>query len=231
MRVVYWGFKEVAMQFKAIVAAAIITAAVFGMPGSQPVRAGSQTTNNKVKAVQTKRVANMPKVVIVKPGDYLSKIAKTNHTTYPRMFDANPQIKNPDLIYPGQKLKVPAKNEKLRHRKSLAPNYTKPVSPPVKSYRSSNIVPYQPPTTHYSLPSNVGIWDQLAQCESGGNWSINTGNGFYGGLQFTLSSWWAVGGSGYPNLASKAEQIARAKILQSMQGWGAWPACSAKLGL
>jgi hypothetical protein len=79
--------------------------------------------------------------------------------------------------------------------------------------------------------STGSVWDRLAQCESGGNWAINTGNGFYGGLQFTLSSWRGVGGSGYPNMASREEQIARAEILQSRQGWGAWPACSAKLGL
>ena len=73
-------------------------------------------------------------------------------------------------------------------------------------------------------------WDALAQCESGGNWAINTGNGYYGGLQFSLSSWRAVGGSGYPHQASKAEQIRRAEILLSRQGWGAWPACTRKLG-
>ncbi len=67
--------------------------------------------------------------------------------------------------------------------------------------------------------------------ESGGNWSINTGNGYYGGLQFSQSSWRAVGGSGSPSQASKSEQIARAEALKARQGWGAWPACSAKLGL
>ena len=75
------------------------------------------------------------------------------------------------------------------------------------------------------------MWDQLAQCESGGNWSINTGNGYYGGLQFSLSSWRAVGGSGYPHTASRAEQIKRGKLLLARHGWGAWPACTRKLGL
>ena len=74
-------------------------------------------------------------------------------------------------------------------------------------------------------------WERLAQCESGGNWHINTGNGYYGGLQFSLSSWRAVGGSGYPHRATKAEQIRRAERLLDRQGWGAWPACSRKLGL
>ena len=75
------------------------------------------------------------------------------------------------------------------------------------------------------------VWDRLAQCESGGNWAANTGNGFYGGLQFTLGTWQAVGGSGYPNQASREEQIARAEVLLARSGWGSWPACSARLGL
>jgi hypothetical protein len=75
------------------------------------------------------------------------------------------------------------------------------------------------------------IWDDLAQCESGGDWHINTGNGFYGGLQFTLTSWRGVGGTGYPHQHSREEQIVRAERLQDIQGWGAWPACSRKIGL
>jgi hypothetical protein len=74
------------------------------------------------------------------------------------------------------------------------------------------------------------MWERLAQCESGGNWSINTGNGYYGGLQFSLSSWQWVGGSGYPHRATRAEQIRRAEILLSRQGWNAWPSCSRQLG-
>jgi uncharacterized protein YabE (DUF348 family) len=81
-----------------------------------------------------------------------------------------------------------------------------------------------------STPSD-SVWDKLAECESGGNWSINTGNGYYGGLQFSLSTWRAYGGSGMPHEASREEQIAIAKKVQAAQGWGAWPACSAELGL
>jgi resuscitation-promoting factor RpfB len=75
------------------------------------------------------------------------------------------------------------------------------------------------------------VWDQLAQCESGGNWHINTGNGYYGGLQFALSTWHSVGGTGYPHEHSREEQIRRGQILQQRAGWGQWPACAAKLGL
>ncbi|WP_158563990.1 ubiquitin-like domain-containing protein [Jiangella anatolica] len=77
-----------------------------------------------------------------------------------------------------------------------------------------------------------GVWDQLAQCESGGNWSINTGNGYYGGLQFSLGTWQAYGGSGYPHENSKAEQIRIAtKVRDARGGYGDWPACARSLGL
>lgn len=77
-------------------------------------------------------------------------------------------------------------------------------------------------------------WDRLAQCEAGGNWSINTGNGFHGGLQFSPSTWNAYGGNRYaPNAyqATREQQIAVAEKVLAGQGWGAWPSCSRKLGL
>ena len=78
------------------------------------------------------------------------------------------------------------------------------------------------------------VWDAIAQCEATGNWSINTGNGFSGGLQFTPSTWAAFGGNEYAPQAWQAtreQQIAVAQKVQAAQGWGAWPACTAKLGL
>ena len=77
----------------------------------------------------------------------------------------------------------------------------------------------------------ASTWDALAQCVSGGNWAINTGNGFSGGLQFTPQTWAGFGGTGSPENASRAQQIAVAERVQATQGWGAWPACAAKLGL
>jgi resuscitation-promoting factor RpfE len=68
-------------------------------------------------------------------------------------------------------------------------------------------------------------WDAVAACESGGNWAINTGNGYYGGLQFTLSTWHANGGSGSPAGASREEQIRVAENVVRSQGIGAWPVC------
>ncbi len=87
-----------------------------------------------------------------------------------------------------------------------------------------------------SVPSVAGgsVWDALAQCESGGNWSINTGNGFAGGLQFHPQTWLAYGGGAYAPTASNAsreQQIAVAEKVQAAQGWGAWPACTASLGI
>jgi resuscitation-promoting factor RpfA len=78
------------------------------------------------------------------------------------------------------------------------------------------------------------VWDRVAQCESGGNWKINTGNGFYGGVQFAAGTWKAHGGTSYASqahLATKAEQIAIARRVLAGQGPGAWPVCSRRAGL
>jgi hypothetical protein len=83
-------------------------------------------------------------------------------------------------------------------------------------------------------PAVSGVWDRLAQCESRGIWSINTGNGYYGGLQEDMTFWRNHGGLKYasrPDLASREAQIAVAVTGQAVQGWGAWPTCSRILGL
>jgi LysM repeat protein len=82
--------------------------------------------------------------------------------------------------------------------------------------------------------ASLQTWNRLAQCESGGNWSINTGNGYYGGLQFAAGTWRGFGGTKYApraDLATKGQQILIAEKVLKVQGWGAWPACSRKLGL
>ncbi|CAM3979638.1 hypothetical protein SMNI109538_23360 [Smaragdicoccus niigatensis] len=94
--------------------------------------------------------------------------------------------------------------------------------------RTQNFAPPPAPVTGNSN------WDALAQCEATGNWQINSGNGFYGGLQFTQGTWQAYGGGAYApraDLASRDQQIAIAERVLNGQGWGAWPACSGKLGL
>jgi hypothetical protein len=104
-----------------------------------------------------------------------------------------------------------------------APTTTAPPPPPPAP---------QPVATGsgYNDPSNPAAWDRLAQCESGGNWAANTGNGYYGGIQFSLSSWQGVGGTGRPDQASRATQIAMGQRLWHQGGWVHWPACSSKLG-
>ena len=80
--------------------------------------------------------------------------------------------------------------------------------------------------------ASVSTWDEVAQCESTGNWSINSGNGYYGGLQFSLGTWRAYGGTGYPHQASRETQIAVAtRLRDATGGYGSWPGCAAKLGL
>lgn len=168
-----------------------------------------------------------PKMVKVNQGDNLTKLATDNGSTMERMFYANVSIEDPNLIYPDTELRVPTTEEELTPRPI-------PQSPAPAPAAAPAPAPQATPALTYSSAAPVAsgsVWDRLAACESGGNWAINTGNGFYGGLQFTLSSWQGVGGTGYPNQASREEQIARGEMLLSRQGWGAWPACSAKLGL
>jgi hypothetical protein len=83
----------------------------------------------------------------------------------------------------------------------------------------------------YNDPSNPAAWDRIASCESGGNWALNTGNGYYGGIQFSLGSWQSVGGTGRPDQASRETQIAMGqRLYRSGGGWSHWPGCSRALG-
>lgn len=166
------------------------------------------------------------KVIKVQPGEYLEKIATENQTTSLRLFYANAEITNPDLIFPDQSLRVPTDTETLTPR-DVPTN--KQIAAPTPTQSTQAAAP-RAAVSNYA-PSDGSVWDRLAACEAGGNWAINTGNGYYGGLQFSLSSWRGVGGSGLPSDASREEQIARGQMMQSSSGWGAWPGCSARLGL
>lgn len=214
---------------------------------------GGSSTPTPAPAVATDASQPQPpqaKLVTVQSGDYLEKIAVTNQSTAQNMFYANPGLADPNVILPGMVLRVPAPGEALTPRPIPAAQAApKPVSVAPVAQASATTAPAQPKparasaaaapvtsrttTTQASAPATAGagVWDRLAACESGGNWAINTGNGYYGGLQFSLGSWRGVGGSGLPSQASREEQIARAEVLLSRQGWGAWPSCSSKLGL
>ena len=89
------------------------------------------------------------------------------------------------------------------------------------------------PGTEVPPVNEGGIWDAIASCEAGGNWAINTGNGYYGGVQFDQGTWERNGGLRYASradLASREEQIAVAEVTRARQGWGAWPVCSGRAG-
>jgi resuscitation-promoting factor RpfB len=131
--------------------------------------------------------------------------------------------------------KVVRANGKLLHRKVVGRTVLRPAVNGIEVHGTrERPEPPAPPTP--SVPSgDSSVWDALAQCESGGNWAINTGNGYYGGLQFNLGTWQAYGGgayAAYPHEATREQQIAVAtKLRDANGGYGAWPACSASLGL
>jgi hypothetical protein len=138
----------------------------------------------------------------------------------------------------------PATAATLTAPTTAAPAPTTTTAPPqseaeVVAVRAPAPPPPPTPTTAPPAPASTGqagdpndpaSWDAMAQCEAGGNWSINTGNGYYGGLQFSLATWQSYGGTGYPHEASKATQIAIGKKLQADRGWNAWPGCARQLG-
>lgn len=108
--------------------------------------------------------------------------------------------------------------------------------------QSTVVVPAAPKTIRKGAKPGTEVpdvrdsntWDALAKCESGGNWAINTGNGYYGGIQFDEGTWLRQGGGKYApraDLATREEQIAIAEVTRARQGWGAWPACTSRLGI
>jgi LysM repeat protein len=193
--------------------AGLVMATVFLVGGSRPVHA--QGTNNQ----KTQDAKPTPVTVVVNPGDNLSAIADAHQTTYVRLFDANTNIVDPDLIYPGDTLRIPNPSEQLADREIPA-DYV--AAHPVTTYQSPAVSTYTPAApVSYTSGTN---WDRIAACESGGNWAINTGNGYYGGLQFTQATWAGAGGLAYApraDLATPAQQIAVASTL----GLGNWPVC------
>ena len=209
---------------------AAVLVSAFALPANaEPVDAVQrrQATIVAARSDQPKRTKH-----VVKSGDSLSKIAKkAKLSSWRPIYDLNKKIKHPNLIYPGQKLLIPAKGEKLKHRPLPALALTRVVSQERSAAPASST--RRPTVTRSASTSSVGggVWDRLAQCESGGNWGINTGNGYSGGLQFAQGTWAANGGTGSAHNASRAEQIRVAERVRASQGWGAWPACSAQLGL
>lgn len=159
----------------------------------------------------------------VSPGDTLSEIAGDHDVSWQAIAADNDNIDDPDLILPGQVLRIP-----------------EPGTVPASTTGDMTPDPTPDPTTTDAAqadapaPSNAGVWDRLAACESGGDWSYNGSSGYDGGLQFHPDTWTAHGGGEFApsaHQASRAEQIAVAERVLDAQGWGAWPACAAELGL
>lgn len=166
----------------------------------------------------------------VTAGDTLESVAVEYGLEWRLLFDANPEVEFPDLLLEGQVLKIPHPDADLPRRELPEPPEPEPEEAARDASDTSRERVEEPPPDEPPA-STSSIWESLAQCESGGNWSIDTGNGYYGGLQFSLSSWQAVGGDGVPSEHSREEQIQRGEILRARQGWGAWPSCARKLGL
>ena len=110
-----------------------------------------------------------------------------------------------------------------------------PAAAPMEATLNSAAAPPAPPAPQRVVTyAGNSVWDDLARCESGGNWAINSGNGYYGGLQFSLGTWQQYGGTefaAYPHQATRDEQIITAERLRAVRGYAPWPACRAKLGL
>jgi Transglycosylase-like domain/LysM domain len=211
---------------------AAVLVSAFALPARAEAVPAVQRGKTKIVAVAKSDKRGRSKYV-VKSGDNLVKVAKAAKlSSWRPVYDLNKSIKHPDLIYPGQKLVIPAKGEKVKHRPLPAPAvYRIPSQERAPAPATTASSTQRSSTQRSSVTVGGSVWDRLARCESGGNWGTNTGNGYSGGLQFTPGTWRANGGSGSAHNASRSEQIRVAQRVQASQGWGAWPACSSRLGL
>jgi Transglycosylase-like domain/LysM domain len=169
----------------------------------------------------------------VRAGDSLSQIAAHEYgraADWPAIWWANRrQVPNPGVISVGQRLRLPGKARVQAWLDRAAQAAAAPAAvAPVTGGQASGPAPV---TASGPVPASSGVnWSAIAACESGGNWGANTGNGFYGGLQFTQGTWDAYGGGQYASSASQAspaQQIAVANRVLAGQGIGAWPVCGA----
>jgi len=182
---------------------------------------------------------HVPGHYTVKPGDTLSKIAHDvygSRADWPALWWTNRhKVANPDAIVVGQRLRLSTWHPRKAWIERAAMAASAPVAP-VASAASAQTPSSLPVATSYpsysgGSYSGGGVnWGAIAACESGGNWSTNTGNGFSGGLQFSQGTWDAYGGGQYASSAagaSQSQQIAVAQRVLAGQGIGAWPVCGA----
>jgi LysM repeat protein len=180
-----------------------------------------------------------PASYTVQQSDTLSAIAAHTYgkaADWPAVWWANRhQVPDPNVIAAGQRLRLPASGQ-VPAWMARAARATMPAPAPAAAPAAAVSVPQaDPPATapvSTAAPASSGgaNWSAIAACESGGNWSASTGNGFYGGLQFSEQTWLAYGGGQYAssaNQATEAQQIAVAQRVLGGQGIGAWPVCGA----
>ena len=182
---------------------------------------------------------HVPGHYTVKPGDTLSKVAHDvygSRADWPALWWTNRhKVANPDAIVVGQRLRLSTWHPRKAWIERAAMAASAPVAP-VASAASAQTPSSLPVATSYpsysgGSYSGGGVnWNAIAACESGGNWSTNTGNGFSGGLQFSQGTWDAYGGGQYASSAagaSQSQQVAVAQRVLAGQGIGAWPVCGA----
>ncbi|WP_456695297.1 transglycosylase family protein [Aeromicrobium sp. P5_D10] len=177
--------------------------------------------DDEVKPALDAYVTAQDKVRVVR----IKKVTKTETVKLKHKVEVR---EDPDALMGETEVVKAGKNGKARERVTLVyadgklrertVHSTDAVSNPVTEVVSRG--------TSRTPPDSV--WDKIAQCESGGNWSINTGNGYYGGLQFSAATWRSVGGPGLPHQNSREVQIKYAKILQARSGWGQWGCAHAR---
>ena len=179
---------------------------------------------------------HVPASYTVQQGDSLSAIAAHTYgkaADWPAVWWVNRhQVANQNLIAAGQRLRLPASGQvpEWMARAAQAAIPTPPPAPAAVSVTQASPPAAAPVSTAAPASSSGANWSAIAACESGGNWSASTGNGFYGGLQFTEQTWLGYGGGQYAssaNQATKAQQIAVAERVLAGQGIGAWPTCGA----
>ena len=215
--------KSVVVALAGLGAAALLSGSA--MAGNKPALSPSLSSSPHVRVVE-KQVPPPPKTYQVQNGDSLSSIAQGQQLdNWKPLWDVNPAITDPNVIYPGQQLTVPT-----------GPTTDRPLPAAVQQPATTYAAPqtyhgYTGYTQSYSRPSNSGnyaagaggLFARIRQRESGGNYAENTGNGYYGAYQFTPGTWASVGGSGLPSNASPAEQDMRAQMLYNERGCSPWP--------
>jgi hypothetical protein len=178
-----------------------------------------------------------PDSYTIRPGDTLSQIAARAYGSgadWPAIWRANRRrVPNPDLITAGQRLALPSSPQVPPWLARAAVAAAAAARPAQAAPVGAAAAPAAPAQASSPAPASSGgtNWSAIAACESGGNWAASTGNGFYGGLQFTEQTWLGYGGGRYAssaNLATPAQQIAVAQRVLAGQGIGAWPVCGAR---